>query len=164
MKRSLIPGAVLAFVLPHVLLIVHRELSAANALLEGARAHGKAVALLLVGALLLFRKAAELYDPEARDILAQVYGTIAEAELRLNHPVACHAAITHGARIAVSTDAHGVAELGFMRWGIGQARRGSGQAQRARGDEGGRHGVMLPCARVEAEFRAAALRPIFILP
>jgi tetratricopeptide (TPR) repeat protein len=47
----------------------------------------------VVGALLLFRKAAELYDPEARDILAQVYGTIAEAELRLNHPVACHAAI-----------------------------------------------------------------------
>src|SRR5262245_31111635 len=40
------------------------------------------------GALLLFRKAAEVYDPEARDILAQVYAMIAEAELKLNHPLA----------------------------------------------------------------------------
>lgn len=38
--------------------------------------------------------------------------------------VACRAAIAHGARIAISTDAHGVPELGFMRWGVGQARRG----------------------------------------
>ncbi len=38
--------------------------------------------------------------------------------------VACRAAIRSGARIAVSTDAHGTPELGFMRWGVAQARRG----------------------------------------
>ena len=42
----------------------------------------------LAGALLLFRKAAELYDPEAKDILAEVYSLIADTELRLNRPVA----------------------------------------------------------------------------
>jgi tetratricopeptide (TPR) repeat protein len=45
------------------------------------------------GALLLFRKAAELYDPEAKDILAQVYASIAECELKLNRPVAARAAL-----------------------------------------------------------------------
>ncbi len=45
------------------------------------------------GALLLFRKATELYDPEARDILAQVYAMIGDAEMRLNRPVATHAAL-----------------------------------------------------------------------
>jgi tetratricopeptide (TPR) repeat protein len=44
------------------------------------------------GALLLFRKAAELYDPEARDILGMVYANIAECEMRLNRPVAARAA------------------------------------------------------------------------
>jgi DNA polymerase (family X) len=38
--------------------------------------------------------------------------------------VACRAAVGAGARIAISTDAHAVPELSFMRWGIGQARRG----------------------------------------
>jgi predicted Zn-dependent protease len=47
----------------------------------------------LTGALLLFRKAADLYDPEARDHLAQIYGMIAEAELKQNRPVAAHAAL-----------------------------------------------------------------------
>ena len=44
------------------------------------------------GALVEFRKAAELYDPEARDVLAQVYFTIGETEMRLNRPVAARAA------------------------------------------------------------------------
>jgi DNA polymerase (family X) len=26
--------------------------------------------------------------------------------------------------VSISTDAHSIADLGFMRWGIGQARRG----------------------------------------
>jgi tetratricopeptide (TPR) repeat protein len=47
----------------------------------------------LAGALLLFRKAAELYDPDARDILAQVYSLIADTELKLNRPVAGRAAL-----------------------------------------------------------------------
>src|SRR5207253_5690424 len=45
------------------------------------------------GALLLFRKAADYYDPEAHDLLAQVYGFIADCELRLNRPVAARAAL-----------------------------------------------------------------------
>jgi tetratricopeptide (TPR) repeat protein len=44
------------------------------------------------GALVEFRKAAELYDPEAHDVLAQVYFTIGETEMRLNRPVAARAA------------------------------------------------------------------------
>jgi tetratricopeptide (TPR) repeat protein len=45
------------------------------------------------GALLLFRKAADYYDPEARDLVAQVYGMIADCEMRLNRPVAARAAL-----------------------------------------------------------------------
>jgi tetratricopeptide (TPR) repeat protein len=45
------------------------------------------------GALLLFRKAAEYYDPQARDLLAQVYGMIGDCELKLNRPVAARAAL-----------------------------------------------------------------------
>lgn len=45
------------------------------------------------GALLLFRMAAEHYDPAAKDILAQVYSLIAECELKMNRPVAARAAL-----------------------------------------------------------------------
>jgi tetratricopeptide (TPR) repeat protein len=45
------------------------------------------------GALLLFRKAAELYDPDAKAMLGRVYDLIAECELRLNRPVAARAAM-----------------------------------------------------------------------
>ena len=45
------------------------------------------------GALLLFRKAAEVYDPEAKDVLAQVYSLIADCELKMNRPVAARAAL-----------------------------------------------------------------------
>jgi len=45
------------------------------------------------GALLLFRKAAEYYDPAAQDLVAQAYGMIADCELRLNRPVAASAAL-----------------------------------------------------------------------
>jgi tetratricopeptide (TPR) repeat protein len=44
------------------------------------------------GALLLFRKAAEYYDPEARDLVGQAYGMIADCELKMNRPVAARAA------------------------------------------------------------------------
>ena len=44
------------------------------------------------GALLLFRKAAEVYDPEAREILAEIYINIFDCEMKLNRPVAGHAA------------------------------------------------------------------------
>src|SRR6266851_4234655 len=45
------------------------------------------------GALLLFRRASDLYDPQARDSLAEVYSLIANCELRLNRPVAAGAAL-----------------------------------------------------------------------
>ena len=47
----------------------------------------------LIGALLLFRKAADSYDPEARDQLASVYELIFRNEFMLNRPVAARAAL-----------------------------------------------------------------------
>ncbi len=46
----------------------------------------------LPGALILFRKAAELYDPTARALLAHVNMVIFDCEMKLNHPVAARAA------------------------------------------------------------------------
>ena len=43
--------------------------------------------------------------------------------------VAVQAALRHGVRLAVSTDAHSTAELRFMRWGVDQARRGWATAE-----------------------------------
>ena len=37
--------------------------------------------------------------------------------------LAARAAIEHGVTLVIDTDAHAVAELGFMRWGVDQARR-----------------------------------------
>ncbi|HWG45631.1 MAG TPA: tetratricopeptide repeat protein [Gemmataceae bacterium] len=45
------------------------------------------------GALLLARRAADAYDPEARSFLAEVYYLIFECEMRLNRPVAARAAL-----------------------------------------------------------------------
>ncbi|HKJ77264.1 MAG TPA: DNA polymerase III, partial [Gammaproteobacteria bacterium] len=36
----------------------------------------------------------------------------------------CMLAREHGVKVAVSTDAHSDSQLGYMRFGIGQARRG----------------------------------------
>lgn len=47
----------------------------------------------LIGALMLFRKAAETYDPDAKDQLAHVYELIFRNELMLNRPVAARAAL-----------------------------------------------------------------------
>src|SRR5207244_3807502 len=47
----------------------------------------------LAGALKLFRRAAELYHPEARELLGEVYSLIAECELYLHRPVAARAAL-----------------------------------------------------------------------
>ncbi|MFI5244061.1 MAG: DNA polymerase/3'-5' exonuclease PolX [Gemmatimonadales bacterium] len=38
--------------------------------------------------------------------------------------VCARAAVEHGVHLVVSTDAHATAELRFMSWGVGQARRG----------------------------------------
>jgi tetratricopeptide (TPR) repeat protein len=45
------------------------------------------------GALLLARRAAEAYDPDARDNLAEAYSIIYECEMKLNRPVAGRAAL-----------------------------------------------------------------------
>src|SRR5262249_18442742 len=47
----------------------------------------------VAGALMLYRKAADLYDPQAGPILAQLYATIFDCEMRLNHPLAARAAL-----------------------------------------------------------------------
>lgn len=46
-----------------------------------------------IGALLLYRKAAEAYDPEAHDALAHVYLKVYQHEMMLNRPVAARAAL-----------------------------------------------------------------------
>jgi tetratricopeptide (TPR) repeat protein len=45
------------------------------------------------GALLLYRKAADLYDPAAGPVLSEIYAAIADCELKLNRPVAARAAV-----------------------------------------------------------------------
>jgi tetratricopeptide (TPR) repeat protein len=45
------------------------------------------------GALLLFRKAADVYDAAAKDVLGAIHAQIAEIELQLGRPVAAHAAL-----------------------------------------------------------------------
>lgn len=47
----------------------------------------------MIGALILFRKAAEGYDPEAHDQLAHVHELIFRNEMMLNRPVAARAAL-----------------------------------------------------------------------
>jgi tetratricopeptide (TPR) repeat protein len=47
----------------------------------------------MIGALLLYRKAAEAYDPEAHDALTNVYLKIYQFETLLNRPVAARAAL-----------------------------------------------------------------------
>jgi tetratricopeptide (TPR) repeat protein len=45
------------------------------------------------GALLLARRAAEVYDPQAHDYLGQIYGLIFECEMSMNRPVAAREAL-----------------------------------------------------------------------
>jgi tetratricopeptide (TPR) repeat protein len=54
----------------------------------------------VIGALLLYRKAADAYPPEAHDQLAQVYEMIARNELILNRMVACRAALERACNAA----------------------------------------------------------------
>jgi len=56
------------------------------------------------GALLLFRKAAEHYDPEAKGLLAQIHTLIFDCEMKLNHPIAAHAAALLALRFNPSAD------------------------------------------------------------
>ncbi|MBM4072464.1 MAG: tetratricopeptide repeat protein [Planctomycetes bacterium] len=53
----------------------------------------------IAGALVLFRKAVNLYDPEAKSVLGQLQAMIADCELKLNRPVAARAAIQLAIRL-----------------------------------------------------------------
>src|SRR5947209_8630982 len=53
----------------------------------------------LVGALMLFRRAADAYAPDAQDALAYIHELIADIELRLNRPVAAYAALKRAAHL-----------------------------------------------------------------
>jgi tetratricopeptide (TPR) repeat protein len=52
------------------------------------------------GALLLARRAAEVYDPQAHDFLAQIFGLIFECELALNRLVAAREALRRAVQYA----------------------------------------------------------------
>jgi tetratricopeptide (TPR) repeat protein len=52
----------------------------------------------LHGALMLFRKAADSYDPQALDLLADVYALIVNCEMKLNRPIAARAALQKAMR------------------------------------------------------------------
>jgi tetratricopeptide (TPR) repeat protein len=52
----------------------------------------------VAGALLLARRAAEAYAPEALDFLFEVYSLIFEAEIKMQRPVAAHAALRIASR------------------------------------------------------------------
>ncbi|MFO0849651.1 MAG: tetratricopeptide repeat protein [Gemmataceae bacterium] len=54
----------------------------------------------VIGALMLFRRAAEAYDPQAHDQLAQVNELIARHEVMLNRPVAARAALERATHFA----------------------------------------------------------------
>ncbi len=62
-----------------------------------------------------------------RGVLLEVNGQPDRLDL---DDVAAHAALAHGATLVVSTDAHAAAELGFMRWGVDQARRAWAEKKR----------------------------------
>jgi DNA polymerase (family 10) len=69
----------------------------------------------------LFRAAAE------HGVLLEVNGQPDRLDL---DDLAAHAALACGATLVVSTDAHAVSELGFMRWGVDQARRAWAEKER----------------------------------
>lgn len=56
----------------------------------------------LIGALMLFRKAAEAYHPDAKDQLAYVHEILARSEILLNRPVASRAALARAVQFAPS--------------------------------------------------------------
>jgi len=69
----------------------------------------------------IFRAAAE------HGVLLEVNGQPDRLDL---DDLAAHAALACGATLVVSTDAHAVPELGFMRWGVDQARRAWAEKER----------------------------------
>jgi DNA polymerase (family 10) len=82
---------------------------------------------------LLGRRAGVVLDLEEVFRVAADRGVILEVNAQPDRldldDVAVQAALRHGVRLAISTDAHSTAELRFMRWGVDQARRGWATAE-----------------------------------
>lgn len=66
------------------------------------------------GAVLLFRRAADAYDAEASDALAQVYELITDCELKLSRPVAVRAAMKISLRYRPDNEQMGEALKGYF--------------------------------------------------
>lgn len=77
---------------------------------------------------LLGRRAPMRFDRDRVLRAARDHGVLVEINAQPERldldDLGCRAAIELGVRLVVSTDAHAAAELGFMRWGVDQARRG----------------------------------------
>ena len=77
---------------------------------------------------LLGRRSGAAFDHDVVFRAAADHGVLLEVDAQPERldldDIACRAAIAHGATLVVDTDAHAVAELRFMRWGVDQARRG----------------------------------------
>jgi DNA polymerase (family X) len=77
---------------------------------------------------LIGRRRASALDLETICRAAADHGVILEVNAQPERldldDIAARAAVSHGVRLAINTDAHAVAELRFMRWGVEQARRG----------------------------------------
>jgi DNA polymerase (family 10) len=77
---------------------------------------------------LIGRRGAIRLDLEQVCRVAAEHGVLLEVNAQPDRldldDLAVHAALGWGATLVISTDAHAVAELGFMRWGVDQARRG----------------------------------------
>jgi tetratricopeptide (TPR) repeat protein len=56
------------------------------------------------GALILFRKAIELYGSDSTSVLAQIYLDVFDCEMKLNHPIAAHAAAELAVRLQPGND------------------------------------------------------------
>lgn len=68
------------------------------------------------------------FDPDAVFQAAADHGVMLEIDSQPDRldldDVAARGAIGHGVKLTIDSDAHAVAELEFMRWGVDQARRG----------------------------------------
>jgi DNA polymerase (family 10) len=73
------------------------------------------------------RRAGMVFDMDQVCRAAAEHGVMLEIDAQPERldldDIAARGALQHGLRLTISTDAHSVAELRFMRWGVDQARR-----------------------------------------
>ena len=93
----------------------------------------------IAGALILFRRSAEYYDPESKLLLSDIYGMIFDCEMKLNHPVAARAALELAARFNPANDS-----LRQAWAGCSAARRGFPEAAKVEYEVSDPAGVGFP--------------------